>query len=158
MELTDRFKNAYHGLVDAYYNDRLKFYDCAACAVGSIVQRSMGYKYLYSGKWESDKGVPVVAWWNLVHGAVDIDIEDVLDSAHKQGVQQCDSTGYSRMELWDIEGVFSKQYKITGENTFETLCVLIDFLLELDGMPPLEDLHEGFKVGQEKAYELEMVL
>lgn len=125
--MTERFKKAYDALVTAFFEGRLNKWDCAACAVGSIIHGCLGAE-------EADWAAPVyikggvkynVPWgsYSASSGVVNIDVVQL--------------TGYAKKEIAKIEEVFMRYCEgLSLEDQYKGLCAVVDVLMELDNMTP----------------------
>ena len=122
-------------LVDAYMNDKLIHSDCAACAVGNIIQAN-GIQLVS----EQDDETPTkqvyyqktAAWLRLIN-------EEIRDSPQggrydrKLALEQIAVTGYTCEELNRIEKAFEcHNGAVSGDQKmFNSLMQVVDALIEI---------------------------
>ena len=122
-------------LVTAYVNNNLHAFNCAACAVGNLVAGNMGYKTLPDEFGYKDlNGQKVDAYWQECITGIDR-IE--TDLSYYRGIvkKQIDCTGYSVLEVANIEFVFMKAFHgVSGKDEtaiFNGLMNVVDYLMQI---------------------------
>lgn len=131
------FENTVDILVKAYLNDTLKHGNCAACAVGNIVAKSLEYKVQGHSWLKNNKSI--IPEWDLVFCTAffkqDVDETFYFGTAKKQ----IDSTGYTWRELSRIEKAFesirckSEDWN-SDEHMLKGLFAVVDELAIIHGI------------------------
>src|SRR5690606_25739293 len=127
METTPRFENAVTKLYKAFHESRLTAFDCRASAVGNL----------------------------LGHGCRCRGGKGVLGNPVISSSQFPNKSGYSGVELGKIEDVFLSAHKdnftmATKDQQFKGLCVVVEYLCELDGIPNVMDYTSLFETENDK--------
>lgn len=143
--MTKRFEKAYNALCDAFFKGTLAKGTCTACACGNIVAAAMGESVLLNPeKIECSFGP---SNWGT---ARTFDIyrmkyvpQDPVYAGHTQrNIEEL--TGYSPLEMCEIENAFEKTCKIMVhsyldhkeeeilEDQYNGLCAVFEVLCELD--------------------------
>lgn len=132
MKTTERFDNAVSKLYTAYWDGTLNAFDCAMCAVGSILETEQ--------EW-------------LMHTADDF--KEGIEPELQKGCGLWNPPickDYSTDELIQIEYVFllefSKDRETDGTNKnsqFKGLCAVVEYLCELDNIPNVMDYTKLFE-------------
>ena len=115
-------------LLQAYFNDTLRYWDCYACAVGNLVSANMGYK-IVNRQWSDNDGNRVGFKWAGVH-TISCG-EPVICAENYTGLakEQIDSTGYTFSQTSKIEQAFESGNKRDGDDKmFNGLMAVIDVL------------------------------
>lgn len=138
MKTTQRLEQALVKLYNAYHNNRLNPEDCAACAVGNILDNHDSWKHL------SDR-----------HGSLEL---NYVGRVHQNLGRKFN--GYSPLELLQIEKVFldacgfktplchynPKPFNpIDNEVLFNGLSAVVDLLCELDDIGNIMDYSKLFE-------------
>lgn len=139
MKTTERFDRAVMKLYNAFHENRLNGLDCAACAVGNICDNN--------GDWARS--------FSLI-----ID-ENYINYTSKKANSVIKKTGYSHVELANIEQLFVNGYNFikdtqvfeypdlkiqnSKETQFKGLCAVIEYLCELDNIPNIMDYTKLFE-------------
>ncbi|MEM1003551.1 MAG: Na(+)-translocating NADH-quinone reductase subunit F [Bacteroidota bacterium] len=137
MKTTKRFDEAINKIYMAFHNNHLNPEDCAACAVGNILDRRDFWKHL------SDD-----------HGSLNL---NYVGRFHEMRGKRFN--GYSPSELLRIEQAFLdgcgyqlpfRHNNLRPENPtdsnvlFRGLCAVVQLLCELDGIINIMDYHKLF--------------
>lgn len=141
METPKRFTEAVTKLYNAFHRGKLNAFDCAACAVGSVVGSSAWKKNWYT---------------NTLGGMLAQRIKGTYP------VYEVIKTGYSVEELAKLELIFLQNFDLSldrngqdKEQQFNGLCAVIEYLCELDGIPNVMDYTCLFETESDKPkYEL----
>jgi hypothetical protein len=143
------FNHTVNVLVQAYFNDTLQHYNCHACAVGNIVADACNFSYkpnpqadvlqkiiwTHKDKYHT-KDRNTASWYTIVG--------DKCSS--EEGFRQITMTGYSVLELTEIESAFEK---VTGFNAeelmFNGLMAVVEVLSKIHGIN-LEEKEQAKKL------------
>lgn len=109
---TASFENTVNILVKAYLNDKLRFMDCAACAVGNIISGS-GYTL-------TSHDVGLNGWFRY--------LRDRNNCCERLAEEQIAITGYTPQQLSNIEHAFETTPYSYGDRMFNGLMNVIDVL------------------------------
>lgn len=159
MKTTERFNKAIKALVTAFFEETLAKGNCAACAVGNIVEEALEFKPCkrivafpnYYGHYnEGEQLEKVVDYpnskWRHVF-CTNNRLSQKMDLSKYSGlVKDCiDSTGYSVKELALVErsfenatSIFYHDYSHSSkkeimEDQFNGLMAVVDVLCEIEG-------------------------
>lgn len=144
MKTTERFEKAVMKLYNAFHSNELNAMHCDACAVGNICNNSSNWDdlgiFASSTHWEGDYQDYVTQEEKLIA---------------KEVIKE---TGYSEQELVQVEILFLNacEYKKgTKDQQFKGLCVVVEYLAELDNIPNPMDYTKLFETENEQPkYEL----
>ncbi len=142
MKTTKRFDNAVTKLYNAFHNGELIMTDCSKCAVGNICDGN----YLWTGARNLMTKMPIVM-------------------PYKRGLEVVIKTGYSVLEIIEIECLFMSGYRShqflnkavsyyregNKEDQFKGLEAVIKYLCELDGIDNVMDYTKVFDYNEEGA-------
>jgi len=132
-----RFTDAVTKLYNAFHEGTLNAFNCQACAVGSICNKSS-------------------EWYNFWFTA-----RNLHSHGYSQNFKKFEgnvlNTGYSSIELAKVELVFLENFDSTGEDSskdkhrqFNGLCAVIEYLCELDNIPNIMDYKSLFETENDK--------
>lgn len=119
------FEKTVDVLVKAYLNNTLEHGNCQACAVGNMVAAACGYTYHEDElrqRWIEKSGA---SWQNLVLAP------DLSTALRNEAVFEIESTGYTILELSNIEKAFETNKSTDG---FLGLMAVVDVLAEIHGI------------------------
>jgi len=128
-ELPKRFTDAVSKLYNAFHKGELNALDCKYCAVGNICDNNE-------------------SWGDV--SCVSLKMENYIGEAK----QVIDNTGYTPIELRNIEAVFvcgnvNGEYwgdiSHSKEEQFKGLCAVVQYLCELDNIPNVMDIQSLFE-------------
>lgn len=115
MRNPELYKKTVDILVQAYFNDTLEHFNCAACAVGNIILASNGYEPVKKPLenwfgWPSDKFKysDKSSWYDVINGGEPDEYANRL----------MNSTGYTWDELRMIENAFENTEYISNPDSF----------------------------------------
>lgn len=130
----NRFNKAVTRLYDAYYDNKLKAKNCAACAVGNICGRDSDWSFVIVT--ESFK----TSYTQTIVSSADFD-------SFNDGLRNIKETGYSVEELAKVERIFldtticSKEGE-TKETQMDGLLNVVEYLASLDNIEPFKIMEE----------------
>ena len=151
MKTTVRFDNAIKKLYTAFHTDQLNPEDCAACAVGNILDRKDFWKHLSND-----------------HGSLDL---NYVGRFHELRGKRFN--GYMPSELMKIEYSFLEAcgYELPyrhnhkrpkdptdKEVLFNGMCAVIEELCRLDGIENILDYQRLFETDSKTSRPVEVVL
>ena len=152
MKTSKRLEQALTKLYNAYHNKQLNPEDCAACAVGNILDNHDSWKHLSND-----------------HGSLEL---SYVGRVHQNLGRKFN--GYTPLEILKIEKVFLEacgfetplchyntkpKNPTTNDVLFNGLCAVISLLCELDQVEDLMDLSKLFEQENgEPIYHLETFL
>lgn len=129
-------------LVQAYFEGTLEHGNCYACAVGNIIAANCGYRFLrysnenkdiywkgftpYNQDWTEtirEKGKNP-SWFSFVKNPH-------ITFNKELAIQQVNSTGYTKQELFKIETAFENYKENTEDSMFDGLMSVINCLDEI---------------------------
>jgi len=133
-ELPKRFTDAVSKLYNAFHSGKLQLTDCKKCAVGNICNNS--------DKWFLPIRSTNFKTYSMVSNPLkENEFVDMPYSILK--------FGYSAFELAQIEHKFAKAMVGDNEksksNQFKGLCVVVEYLCELDNIPNIMDIQSLFE-------------
>jgi len=148
MKTTKRFDNAVMKLYNAFHGNRLNAMDCKACAVGNLCNNNS-------------------EWVDYMHiNGLDfrmINRDSKIYKFVKNDEKNILKTGYSALELAQVENIFMFGYKLQEKNPedyifttigkekqFDGLCRVIEYLSELDNIPNPMDYTKLFETENNK--------
>jgi hypothetical protein len=152
MKTTERFNRAYDALVKAFFEGTLAKGDCAACAVGNMINASRPFT-----SEERERLQYHEAGWVTVFCTINGHRKEYNPKAYLgEAKSQIDATGYTPKELAKVEHVFettciyNHNYARISEqeileDQFNGLCAVVDVLLKLDGISPDEKYNARFR-------------
>jgi hypothetical protein len=121
MKNQELFEKTVAILATAYKENKLVHASCAACAVGNLVANNCGYDVGEYGDWHRDNKYVGSWWYNIVsHAAGRVSRLMYMPTPMQMEAQeQVASTGYTALQLAEIEAAFEGRGSLTGESNDE---------------------------------------
>jgi hypothetical protein len=138
-ELPKRFTDAVSKLYSAFHEGTLDSFNCKQCAVGSICDGN--------------------SEWADIRSCASGSFED---PKRKEVIEIIDKTGYSPIEIYNIEKIFitNAPYKLRHDKDaqFKGLCAVIEYLCELDNIPNILEYTSLFEFNENNEAKNELQL